>query len=150
MPRTLVGVRFWIHYSVTQLPTPPNHFYFKLFANGENITNWGINPAKDAAGTIAKGLYASDESWHYRDESREVFKREGIESRLFRFASRPGNSSRAEDGGVIEVQVFRAKGRRRCTPRLSQCRIQGERGILYKIPIPSFNPPFGTVLLSSL
>lgn len=129
--KTSVGVRFWIHYSVTQLPTTPGYFYFKIFSNGENITNWGIDTAKVTAGTVAKGLYEPDESWHYRDEAGKVFKQDGIESRLFSFTEYSDNRSLAGYSGVFEVQVFRAQGRRRCAPRLGQCKFWDEHGILY-------------------
>ena len=108
-----------------------SHLYFKLFANGANVTSWGIDPSKTTTGTVAKGLYEPDASWHYQDEGGDVFKRDGIESRLFHFAEGPENEGpENEKGGVIEVQVFRAKGRRRCAPRLELFGSLDEYGIL--------------------
>lgn len=128
----LADVQFWIHYSINQLPTPPGQIYFKLSPNGESITSWDMDPAEAAAGTVARGLYEPGKNWHYRDESERVFKQEGIQSRSFHFVSHLGDGPLLEDGDVMEVQIFRAKGRRRCTPRLSECKIQRGHGILYE------------------
>lgn len=124
------GIRFWIQYSIVQVPTAPCQLYFKLFSNGRHVTSWGVDPARTTTGTVAKGLYEPDESQHYRDEDGDVLKPEGVESRLFYFADSLTNSSPAQDGGMLEVQIFRAKGRRRCAPRLQQSWGLDECGIL--------------------
>lgn len=130
---TLAGAQFWIHYSIIQFPTPPGHIYFKHFVNCENITSWGVDPGEAAAGTVTRGLYEPDENWHYRDGGGKMLKQEGIESRSFHFVSHPSDKSLTENDGVMEVQIFRAKGRRRYAPRLGECKIQGGRGILYEL-----------------
>jgi len=44
----------------------------------------------------------------------------GLEGRNFVFLSGQENKSAAEDGGLIEIQTFRAKDRRPRAPRLEE------------------------------
>lgn len=53
----------------------------------------------------------------------------GIEARYFHFMPAMGKSSIAEDGGLIEVQVFRSKGRQRRAPKMTEFRSQDRYGI---------------------
>jgi hypothetical protein len=80
------------------------------------------------SGRVIRALYEPSERWHYK-ENDVAFKRDGIETRYFHFMPGPEKSSIAEDGGLIEVQVFRAKGRRRRAARLEQFRSQEQYGI---------------------
>ena len=66
--------------------------------------------------------------WHYRDNG-VTLKRDGIESRYFHFSPGPEAASVAEDGGLIEIQVFRAKGRRGRAAKLDEFRGQDKYGI---------------------
>lgn len=59
-----------------------------------------------------------------------MFEQRGVESKCFYFAGAPENASLREEGGSIEVQVFRAKGRRRCAPRLERYSDLHEQGVL--------------------
>jgi len=109
---------------------PPCQLYFKLYLNGRNITSWGINPATTASGTVAKALFEPDHRWQCKDDRGRIFKPDGIEARFFQFLpSADGPGSSAEEGGVIEVQVFRAKGKKRRAPRLGECIGQERFGI---------------------
>lgn len=58
-----------------------------------------------------------------------MLKQDGIESRHFYFLPTTHTASVAEDGGLIEIQVFRSKGRKRRTPNLTQYRSQETYGI---------------------
>lgn len=60
-----------------------------------------------------------------------MFKQDGIELRFFSFTEDFDDMSLTGYSGVFEVQVFRAQGRRRCAPRLGQCKFWDEHGILY-------------------
>ncbi|KAF7558579.1 hypothetical protein G7046_g5581 [Stylonectria norvegica] len=117
------GAQFWVQYSLNRLPEPPCHLYFKLLMNGRSITSWGINPALQTSGTVTRALYEPCDRWHYKEDGI-VLKREGIESRHFYFLPAAVGASVAEDGGLIEVQAFRARGRKRRAPVLLQHRSQ--------------------------
>lgn len=127
LTKLLLGSQFCINYSVVRTPEPACYVFFKLFINGRNITNWGINPAQQASGSVTRALYEPGERWQY-EEDGIIYRKAGIESRTFHFAPEKATSSVADDGGLIEVQVFRAKGRRRRSPRLDQYRNQDRYG----------------------
>lgn len=122
------GSQFCINYVVKEEPCPPCHLFFKLYMNGRHITSWGINPRIKTAGRAEKALYEPSQRWN-QEENGVVFKQEGIEARYFHFVSSQPEQSVAEDGGVIEVQVFRAKGRKRRAAKLDQYRHQEKYGI---------------------
>ncbi|KAM5366534.1 hypothetical protein ACJZ2D_010502 [Fusarium nematophilum] len=122
------GAQFGVHYSLTRMPEPPCHVYFKIFMNGRNVTNCGTNPALQASGSITRALCEPSERWHYK-ENGMIHKREGIESRCFYFLPNSSKTSVAEDGGLIEVQAFRAQGRKRRAPILGKHRDQESYGI---------------------
>lgn len=75
-------------------------------------------------------MYEPSERWD-REENGVMFKPEGIEARYFHFVGGQPEKSVAEDGGVIEVRVFRAKGRKRRAATLDQYRQQEKYGITY-------------------
>lgn len=125
----LKGAQFWINYCVEREPDPPGHLYFfKLYMNGRHITSWGINPRKKSNGQVEKALYEPSERWDYEDDGT-VMKQSGIEARYFHFVGGHPEKSVAEDGGLIELRVFRAKGRKRRAARLDQYRHQEKYGI---------------------
>ncbi|KPM38099.1 hypothetical protein AK830_g8463 [Neonectria ditissima] len=126
------GSQFGVHYSVTRIPEPPCHLYFKIFLNGRNITSWGINPVVQASGSVTRALFEPDDRWHYKEDG-VVHRREGIEARCLYFLPPSSSTSVADDGGLIEVQAFRSKGRKRRAPMLGQHRGQE----LYGIASPS-------------
>ncbi|UPL01787.1 hypothetical protein LCI18_012721 [Fusarium solani-melongenae] len=122
------GAQFGIHYSLSKIPEPPCYLYFKIFMNGRNVTNCGVNPAAHASGSITRSLCEPSDRWHYK-ENGVLHKREGIEARCFYFLPTSSRTSVADDGGLIEIQVFRAKGRKRRSPILGKHRNQDTYGI---------------------
>jgi hypothetical protein len=102
-----------------------------MILNGRNITNWGINPVAATSGTVAKALFEPDHRWQCKDEKGKIVKPDGIEVRFFQFlrSADASSESAAEQGGVIEVQVFRAKGKKRRTRRLCDHSSQEKFGI---------------------
>lgn len=126
----VVGAQFEIHYSLSKIPEPPCYLYFKIFMNGRNVTNCGVNPAAQASGSITRSLCEPSDRWHYK-ENGVVLKREGIEARCFYFLPTSSRTSVADDGGIIEVQIFRAKGRKRRSPILGKHRNQDTYGIAF-------------------
>ncbi|KAL7899110.1 hypothetical protein HDV63DRAFT_411271 [Trichoderma sp. SZMC 28014] len=121
------GSQFWVQYRIHRSPEPSCYLFLKLFLNGRHITSCGITDA--ASGTISRALYEPSDRWHLR-QSGTLLKRSGIESRSFCFSPGPDAVAAADDGGVIEVQVFRAKSRRRCTPQLLPHRDQQQYGVI--------------------
>jgi hypothetical protein len=122
------GSQFWIQYRIYRSPEPSCYLFLKLFMNGRLITSCGITDAP--SGTINRALYEPSDRWHMK-QNGTLLKRSGIESRSFCFSPGPDAVAAADDGGVIEVQVFRAKSRRRCTPQLVPHRDQQQYGIVY-------------------
>lgn len=98
--------------------------------NGRHITSWGINPRIKSKGQVEKALYEPSDRWNQEDNG-VVFKPEGIEARYFYFVSDQQKLSIADEGGLIEVHVFRAKGRKRRAARLDQYRQMDKYGITF-------------------
>ncbi len=67
------------------------------------------------------------------ENNRTMLKQSGIESRPFLFTPEAGGRSAADDGGLIEVRIFRAKGRKRRAPSLEAFRPQEQYGIKYVV-----------------
>lgn len=128
-----LGAQFCIQYAIERPPEPTGHVFFKVFMNGRNVTSWGTNPAVSSTGLITRALYEPCDRWHFRQDG-VVLKRDGIESRSFYFAVSSGPTAVADDGGLIEIQVFRAKSRRRKAPVLGQYRSQDRYGIAFVVP----------------
>ncbi|KAL6900260.1 hypothetical protein GGI43DRAFT_427409 [Trichoderma evansii] len=122
------GSQFWVQYRIHRSPEPSCYLLFKLLMNGRHITSCGIKP-DTTSGTISRALYEPSDRWHLRQDGT-LLKRSGIESRCFCFSPGPDAVAAADDGGVIEVQVFRAKSRRRYTPQLVTHRDQQQYGIM--------------------
>jgi hypothetical protein len=128
---TLVaGARFWLRYSITEAAAAISPwYYFKLFMNGRHITSWGVNSATKPSGQVMRGLFDPSERWNYKDNGT-VYKNNGTEVRPFFFVKEDGKRSAADEGGFIEVFVFRARGRRRRMPKPEEFRRQDPWGIL--------------------
>ncbi|KAK9782306.1 hypothetical protein AB5N19_04566 [Seiridium cardinale] len=133
---SMPGEQFWLRYNILRTPPPATHLYFKMYMNGALITSWGIlvdvektdQPRRSIGGTVVKALYEPGERWQNTGmdtEGRAI----GIETRYFHFMPGLEKRSVAEDGGLIEVQVFRSKGRRRRAPRMVEFRNQERYGI---------------------
>jgi hypothetical protein len=121
---------------VLRIAPPATHLFFKMYMNGRLITSWGIlarndddgKPPRPVHGTVVRALYEPGDRWNDRGtgvEGRAV----GIEARYFHFMPAMRNRSVAEDGGLIEIQVFRSKGRKRRAPKMTEFRSQGHYGI---------------------
>ncbi|KAL7922078.1 hypothetical protein ACQKWADRAFT_327200 [Trichoderma austrokoningii] len=122
------GSQFWVQYRIHRSPEPSCYLLLKLFMNGRHITSCGIE-SDAVSGTVSRALYEPSDRWHLR-QNGALLKRSGIESRSFCFSPGPDAVAAADDGGVIEVQVFRAKSRRRCTPQLVPHRDQQQYGVI--------------------
>lgn len=72
--------------------------------------SWGVNPKDTPETIIGKSLWAPT--------PQEV----GIEGRQLVFSPKENNKSAADDGGLIEVLVFRATARSQRAPKLEAYR----------------------------
>ncbi|KAL7813495.1 hypothetical protein V8C26DRAFT_405356 [Trichoderma gracile] len=122
------GSQFFVQFFIHRHPEPACYLYFKLFINGRSITSCGIKPGAES-GIISRALFEPSDRWHLQ-QNGVLLKRSGIESRSFCFAPGPDAVAAADDGGLIEIQVFRAKSRRRSTPQLAPYRDQEQYGII--------------------
>ena len=132
LPQTnsAIGARFWLRYSIEEAAAVKSSFYyFKLFMNGRHITSWGTNTKTRPSGQIMKALFDPSDRWNYQHEG-VIYKNNGTEARSFFFNNNVDPISAAGDGGLIEVRVYRAFGRRRKLPEPAEYKLQDEYGIV--------------------
>ncbi|KAI8230074.1 hypothetical protein K4K57_007082 [Colletotrichum sp. SAR 10_99] len=80
--------------------------------NGRPVASWGIKSQTGTTEIVSHAL------------------REGVEKRFFHFTPHSGKDTPAAmDGGLVELQVFRSKGRKRRSPELADFRNQDAYGI---------------------
>ncbi|KLU88776.1 hypothetical protein MAPG_07760 [Magnaporthiopsis poae ATCC 64411] len=93
------------------------YLFFKVFINGRREVAWGIDLEKNRQGSTAQALYSPGKLYEYTDEQGRTMTQPGIEARRFYFLPQNNKAtSVASEGGLIEVQVFRAYGRTRRAP----------------------------------
>ncbi|KAH7360293.1 hypothetical protein BKA65DRAFT_182018 [Rhexocercosporidium sp. MPI-PUGE-AT-0058] len=127
---SMPATRFWIRYNILEAATTHSEwFYFKLFMNGRHITSWGTNAKIRPSGQVMRGLFEPSERWNYKHEGT-VFRNMGTEARPFIFGHEERDGSAANDGGLIEVMVFRARGRKRRLPKPTDFKPQEGYGIV--------------------
>ncbi|KAI0433391.1 hypothetical protein F5Y09DRAFT_85204 [Xylaria sp. FL1042] len=125
---SLPGEQFWLRYIINQSPPPSPCIFFKMTMNGRHISSWGINTNTRSAGIVVRALYRPEDKWGEACGYNEAGY-PGIETRYFHFMPGLDKKSVAEDGGIIEVQVFRCKGRKRIALELDAYRNQERYGI---------------------
>ena len=104
------GLRFAIEWSIKRPEEHSNFVYFVVLFNGRRIVSWGTDPNESSSGLTEYALYEPSNKWEFSEKGVMV-KRVGVEKRYFYFNSAPDDRA-ASHGGHIEVQVFRAKGRK--------------------------------------
>jgi hypothetical protein len=133
---TCLDTRFWFRYEVgDEAAKLSQWFYFKLYLNGRAIVSWGMNTKAKRTGEIMKALFEPGEEWNYEYNSI-AYKNMGNEQRSFMFLEQNEKYRPARDGGLIKVEVFRAKGRSRKMPQPTDYKGQEEYGIGYASPVP--------------
>ncbi|KAI1497137.1 hypothetical protein F5X99DRAFT_31939 [Biscogniauxia marginata] len=125
---SLPGEQFWLRYIVNQSPPPSRCIFFKMYMNGRHIVSWGIDTNNRSTGSVTRALYEPGDRWGDAAGGFEMGT-VGIETRYFHFMLGLDKKSIAEDGGLIEVQVFRCKGRKRVAAKLDGYRNQERYGI---------------------
>ncbi|KAH9223987.1 hypothetical protein DL95DRAFT_484827 [Leptodontidium sp. 2 PMI_412] len=127
---SMPATRFWIRYNIVEAAaTHSEWFYFKMFMNGRHITSWGTNAKTKPSGQVMRGLFEPSDRWNYKHEGT-VFRNMGTEVRPFIFGHEEKDCSAAKDGGLIEVMVFRARGRKRRLPKPTDFKAQEGYGIV--------------------
>ncbi|RYP50636.1 hypothetical protein DL769_010924 [Monosporascus sp. CRB-8-3] len=122
------GEQFWLRYAITQWPPPSRYIYFKIFMNGHQVSSWGINTAHNVTGSLSRALFKPGDRW--KDKYGDIDTSQvGIEARYFSFMLGQDEKSVAEDGGTVEVHVYRANARRPIAPKLDEYRSQERYGI---------------------
>ncbi|KFY39285.1 hypothetical protein V494_04037 [Pseudogymnoascus sp. VKM F-4513 (FW-928)] len=124
---SLPGTRFVVQYSIAPPHTDGTNVFLKLFMNGRHVTSWGIDPRTMPVGRAMLGLFEADKKL----KSKALIPNPA-ETRPFYFDDQKRDVSAAEDGGVIEVRVFRACGKRRRGAILDAFRGQDKYGIEFK------------------
>ncbi|KAL2263485.1 hypothetical protein VTK26DRAFT_6601 [Humicola hyalothermophila] len=118
---SIPGTRFAINYRINTAPVAPCKFvFFSLYINARPVAAWGIDPEVRPNGNVVKSLWAPGSQYQ---------NQVGFEGRNFVFLPGEERKSIAEDGGLIEVQVFRAKERRARAPKLETFRFHENYGI---------------------
>ncbi|KAG9245191.1 hypothetical protein BJ878DRAFT_31551 [Calycina marina] len=126
---SLAGARFWLRYSIEEAAAiKSSYYYFKLFMNGRLITSWGTNTKTGSNGQVMRAMFDPSERWNYLHDGI-VYKNNGTECRPFFFNNQEAQSP-ARDGGLIEVRIYRAFGRRRKLPEPTEYKSQNEYGIV--------------------
>jgi hypothetical protein len=87
--------------------------------NARPIAAWGVDPNVRSKGRVVKALWSA--GGQYQDQI-------GFEGCNFVFLPGQEYKAVAEDGGLIEVQVFRAQERHARAPRLDEFRFQENYG----------------------
>lgn len=104
-------MRFWVRLEILEgLPVSTRWLYCKIWMNGRQIQSCGYPADKPASYKIESGLFDPSAEHHYKDEDGVEIKNCGLERRAF-FFSECVVDSVMDEGGVIEIQLFRAKGR---------------------------------------
>ncbi|KAI1079257.1 hypothetical protein F5B20DRAFT_544209 [Whalleya microplaca] len=107
------GEQFWLRYNVSQSSPPSKFVFFKMFMNGQHTVSWGIDTSKCSSGNVTRTLYEPGDRWADKNGGAGLGMFVGIETRYFHFMPGLDKQSVAEDGGLIEVHVFRCRGRKR-------------------------------------
>ena len=108
--------QFWVCYDIS----PPNPlkllYYFKLYINGRHIVSWGCGANNDFRGKTMFGVF---ESTQIHNGIPQVL----FERRVLSFSPEAGSvQSNVLDSlnDVMEIKVFRSKGRKRIRPELEE------------------------------
>ncbi|TEY80430.1 hypothetical protein BOTCAL_0038g00290 [Botryotinia calthae] len=123
------GSRFFIRYNVGGAADQGPWFYFKLYMNGRHVTSWGTNTKNRPSGQVMRALFEPGIEWDYK-EGKTTYKNPGTEYRPFFFSQENGDCAAADDGGLLEIRVFRARGRKRRNPQLVQYKDQSDYGVV--------------------
>lgn len=95
---------FWLSYTISPPHPTKILYYFKLFINGTHVVSWGCGEKNNYTGKTMFGLFRGPLG--------------GLERRMLSFASE--DTGRRMSSEMMEVRVYRSKGRRRMEPVVEQ------------------------------
>ncbi|KAI9794547.1 MAG: hypothetical protein M1816_004434 [Peltula sp. TS41687] len=98
------GSQFWISYSIVPPYPSKGLFYFKLFLNGVHVVSWGASEEENWTGRTMYGFFNSTYEYAFPESKY-------LERGAFRFGVPVSETHFAQD--VLEIRVFRSKGRKR-------------------------------------
>ena len=103
--------QFWVRYSIAPPYPPKALYYFKLFLKGTCVISWGCGEEDGYEGRTMFGLYDSGDCW---------MGETGIERRVLCFGrgAKPGENVAVDSKDVMEIKIYRAKGRMRIKPQV--------------------------------
>lgn len=113
---TYPSSQFWLCYSIAPPYPPKMLYYFKLYINKTHIVSWGCGEEDGYEGKTMFGLF---------DPGPSSSKLSQIERRVLCFAPENNNGNQLTSDNlsdVLEVKVFRSKGRKRMAPELKDFR----------------------------
>lgn len=93
------------------------------------MVSWGVDLAETMVGAAHQALFQPSTYFQHNDNG-VIMTEYGIESRCFRFVTYgSGEASVATEGGLIQVQVFRARSRHRRAPQPDRYRGGDKYGV---------------------
>ncbi|KJR83107.1 uncharacterized protein SPSK_04148 [Sporothrix schenckii 1099-18] len=108
---------FYFRYVVNQAPVGHKYLFFQITISGRHVVSWGLDLAETMVGAAHQALFQPSTYYQHNDNG-VIMTEYGIESRCFRFVTcGSAAASIANDGGLIQVQVFRARSRHRRAPQ---------------------------------
>jgi hypothetical protein len=119
----------YFRYAVSQEPVGYKYLFFHITINGRQVVSWGVDLAETLVGAAHQALFQPPTYYQHNDNG-VIMTEYGIESRCFRFVTYgSGDISIGQDGGLIQVQVFRARSRRRRAPQPDAYRGDDKYGV---------------------
>ncbi|KAL9101786.1 MAG: hypothetical protein Q9163_002982 [Psora crenata] len=108
---TYPSSQFWLSYSISPPHPPKLLYFFKLYIQGQEIVSWGCGEDDEYQGKTMFGLYDTG----FTKGNKPV-----VERRALCFADAGGHADGPPGSlsNVMEVRVFRSKGRKRVSPEL--------------------------------
>ncbi|KAK4693180.1 hypothetical protein P7C71_g4170, partial [Lecanoromycetidae sp. Uapishka_2] len=115
---TYPASQFWLSYSISPPHPPKALYYFKLYIDSNHIVSWGCGEEDGFKGKTMFGLFDSSVGGANVRQSM-------IERRVLCFAPEAGHHSNSRFGSdnlgeVMEIKVFRSKGRKRVQADLKE------------------------------
>lgn len=115
---TYPASQFWLSYSISPPHPPKALYYFKLYINSNLIVSWGCGEEDGYKGKTMFGIFDSS-------VGGANVKQSMIERRVLCFApdAEAGGIGQMEWNNlneVMEIRVFRSKGRKRVEPVLQE------------------------------
>ncbi|KAI0169449.1 hypothetical protein GGR52DRAFT_592085 [Hypoxylon sp. FL1284] len=128
---SIPGDQFRLRYLISQSSLPSRYVFFKMYINRHHIVSWGIDSTSCLAGSVSRSLCEPGDRYGGRNGRNTA----AIETRYFHFMHGLDKKSVAEDGGVIEIQVLRCRGRKRVAVELDP--YTQRRQERYGVTVPS-------------